>query len=137
MKIRIKGNSLRYRLTKSDVSQLAEEGHLQEEVDFGSQQLYYAVKLVDDDHISSIFRENTIILFVPKQVIKEFADTDKIGFEGKHGNLHLLIEKDFTCLDSVAEDQSDNYPNPLANKKYEQTRQETAGGGEPGETARP
>jgi hypothetical protein len=34
MKIRIKGNSLRYRLTKSDVAQLAEEGHLQEEVDF-------------------------------------------------------------------------------------------------------
>jgi hypothetical protein len=137
MKIRIKGNSLRYRLTKSDVSQLAEEGHLQEEVDFGSQQLYYAIKLVDDDHISSIFRENTIILFVPKQVIKELADTDKIGFEGKHGNLHLLIEKDFTCLDDVAEDQSDNYPNPLADKKYEQTRQETAGGGEPGKTARP
>jgi hypothetical protein len=117
MKIRIKGNSLRYRLTKSDVSQLAEEGHLQEEVDFGSQQLYYAIKLVDDDHLSSIFRENTIILFVPKQVIKELADTDKIGFEGKHGNLHLLVEKDFTCLDNVAEDQSDNYPNPLADKK--------------------
>jgi len=25
-----------------------------------------------------------------------------------------LVEKDFKCLDNVAEDQSDNYPNPLA-----------------------
>jgi hypothetical protein len=117
MKIRIKGNSLRFRLTKSDVAQLAEEGHLQEEIDFGSQQLYYAIKAVEDDHLSSIFRENTIILFVPNDVIKELAETDKIGFEGKHGSLHLLVEKDFTCLDNVVEDQSDNYPNPLADKK--------------------
>jgi hypothetical protein len=91
MKIRIKGNSLRYRLTKSDVAQLAEEGHLQEEIDF--------------------------ILFVPNDVIKELAETDKVGFEGKHESLHLLVEKDFTCLDNVAEDHSDNYPNPLADKK--------------------
>jgi len=117
MKIRIKGNSLRYRLTKSDIAQLAEEGHLQEEVDFGSQQLYYAIKVVDDDHLSSIFRENTIILFVPKNVITELAETDKVGFEGKHGSLNLLVEKDFTCLDNVAEDQSDNYTNPLLTKK--------------------
>jgi len=26
--------------------------------------------------------------------------------------LHLLLEKDFVCLDNTAEDQSDNYPNP-------------------------
>jgi hypothetical protein len=117
MKIRIKGNSLRYRLTKSDIAQLAEEGHLQEEVDFGSQQLYYAIKVVDDDHLSSIFRENTIILFVPKNVITELVETNKVGFEGKHGSLNLLVEKDFTCLDNVAEDQSDNYTNPLLTKK--------------------
>jgi hypothetical protein len=49
-------------------------------------------------------------------VIIEFVNTDKVGYEGTHGNLHLLVEKDFTCLDNVAEDQSDNYPNPLAAK---------------------
>lgn len=117
MKIRIKGNSLRYRLTKSDVAQLAREGHLQEEVDFGGQQFYYALQLVDDEELSATFRENTIILFTPKFMISEFTDTDKVGFDGKHGNLSLLVEKDFTCLDNVAEDQSDNYPNPLLAKK--------------------
>jgi hypothetical protein len=117
MKIRIKGNSLRYRLTKTDVAKLAEEGYVQETVDFGSQQLVYALKLIDDEPLSATYKENIITLYAPKTMISGFADEDKIGFEGTHGDLHLLVEKDFTCLDEVAEDQSDNYPNPLAAKK--------------------
>jgi len=31
----------------------------------------------------------------------------KIGFEDKTDRLQLLVEKDFTCLDNVEEDQSD------------------------------
>jgi hypothetical protein len=31
--------------------------------------------------------------------------------------LFLLLEKDFVCLDETIEDQSDNYPNPLMDKK--------------------
>ena len=117
MKIRIKGNSLRYRLTRTDTAQLAEEGHLQEEVDFGSQQLFYALRVIDEEQLSATYKDNTITMYVPKRLIVEFADTNKVGFEGTHGSLHLLVEKDFTCLDNVTEDQSDNYPNPLAAKK--------------------
>lgn len=117
MKIRIKGNSLRYRLTRTDTALLAEEGYLQEQVDFGSRQLFYALRVVDDEQLSATYKDNTITMYVPKRLVLEFADTDKVGFEGIHGNLNLLVEKDFTCLDNVAEDQSDNYPNPLAAKK--------------------
>jgi predicted nucleotidyltransferase len=117
MKIRIKSNSLRYRLTKTDVAKLAEEGYIQETVDFGSQQLIYALRWVDDEQLSATYNENIITLYAPKTMVAGFADEDKIGFEGTHGSLHLLVEKDFTCLDEVAEDQSDNYPNPLAAKK--------------------
>jgi hypothetical protein len=53
---------------------------------------------------------------MPQKMVSELADTDTVGYENDHGNLHLLVEKDFTCLDNVAEDQSDNYPNPLAEK---------------------
>jgi hypothetical protein len=41
-------------------------------------------------------------------------NTEKVGFEAINGALQLLVEKDFTCLDKIDEDQSDNYPNPLA-----------------------
>jgi len=50
-------------------------------------------------------------------MIDELATTDRTGFENNAGGLQLLVEKDFTCLDNVAEDQSDNYSNPL-NEKY-------------------
>jgi len=119
MKLRIRSNSLRYRLTKSDVLQLAEQGYLEEKVEFGDQTLIYALKTTEDAVLAAAFRNNTIVLSLPLNMLTELQNTDKIGFEGIYGSLHLLIEKDFTCLDNVAEDQSDNYPNPLAEKFYE------------------
>ncbi len=46
--------------------------------------------------------------------MSQLDNTDEVGFENEQGKLFLLVEKDFTCLDNVSEDQSDNYPNPLA-----------------------
>lgn len=116
MKIRIKGNSLRYRLTKSDMYRLANEGYLEDKTDFGGRELVYVIQKTNSKSLSAFFNDNVICLQMPGQIITELDTTDKIGFEGKEGNLQLLVEKDFTCLDEVDEDQSDNYPNPLAAK---------------------
>jgi hypothetical protein len=56
-------------------------------------------------------------MFMPNAMAEEWTSTDQVGFENNGGQLYLLIEKDFKCLDNVAEDQSDNYPNPLALNK--------------------
>ncbi|MDB4919138.1 hypothetical protein [Mucilaginibacter sp.] len=117
MKIRIKENALRYRLTKSDISGLADNGYLQEQTSFAEQPLIYALKAVEDDTLSAGFSGNTITLFMPKQMAAELINTEKVGFKAINGALQLLVEKDFTCLDNVDEDQSDNYPNPLAFQK--------------------
>ena len=117
MKIRIKGDSLRYRLTRSDVAALAENNYLEEQTNFAGQPLVYAIKTTHSNQLSATHLDNTITLFMPEQMITELKDTDKVGFEDKDGALYLLIEKDFTCLDNVDEDQSDNYPNPLALQK--------------------
>jgi hypothetical protein len=119
MKIRIKSNSVRYRLTRTDIAQLTETGFLKDKVDFGNQQLIYALQITNDDNLSASFINNTITVQMPKNMIDEMANTDRVGFENHGETLHLLIEKDFICLDNVAEDQSDNYPNPLAEKLYE------------------
>ena len=120
MKLRSKSNSLRYRLTRTDVAQLTKVGFLEDEVNFGQQTLLYALQLTGEDRLSASFINNTITLFMPKSMIDEMADSDKVGFENNEGGLHLLVEKDFTCLDNVAEDQSDNFPNPLAERDYEE-----------------
>ena len=116
MKIRIKGNSLRYRLTKSDMYRLSHEGYLEDKTDFGDRKLVYVIQKTNDKELSAFFNENVICLQVPLKMINELDSTDRTGFEGKQGDLYLLVEKDFTCLDNVDQDQSDNYPNPLAEK---------------------
>jgi hypothetical protein len=118
MKLRIKSNSIRYRLTRTDVEQLVKGGYLEETVNFGDDELVYVLQCVGKDELAADFKNNIITVYMPERMLNELANTDRVGFES-NGKLHLLIEKDFTCLDNVAEDQSDNYPNPLALKNYE------------------
>lgn len=117
MKVRIKGNSLRYRLTKTDVERFSAEGYLEEQTIFGSNVLTYALQVADIEQLSANFEDNKITLFMPKMLAENWAATDQVGFAEAAVPLYLLIEKDFKCLDNVAEDQSDNYPNPLLAKQ--------------------
>lgn len=114
MKIRIKGNSIRYRMSKTDVEQFIKSSYLEETVDFGTQKLVYALKKYSGSALSASFEQNTITLYMPEQMATEWKATEKIGFDGIHNKLSLLIEKDFQCLDNVEEDQTDNYPNPAS-----------------------
>ena len=116
MKIRIKGNSLRYRLTKTDISKFSENGYVEDAIDFGNQTLTYALQQNQLNNLSVVFEQNKITLFMPATMAVEWNNTDRVGFEYLDNDIYLLIEKDFKCLDTVAEDQSDNYPNPLAHK---------------------
>ncbi|MBB6238806.1 hypothetical protein HDC90_003453 [Pedobacter sp. AK013] len=115
MKIRIKGNSLRYRLTQSEVAALGMVGFLSERTHFASQALEYAIMTTSEGQLTADFSENRIVLNMPEKMIGELVNTDKVGFSDVSGPVSLLIEKDFTCLDNVEEDQSDNFPNPNIN----------------------
>ena len=122
MKIRIKGNAVRYRLTRSEVERFAGTGLIEERVNFGSSVLTYALVRTESGEWSATFENNRIGVYLPAVLTDEWVRTDKVGFEhamllnGTGETLHLLVEKDYTCLERVAEDQSDNYPNPLIKK---------------------
>ncbi|HDZ14351.1 hypothetical protein LCGC14_0751260 [marine sediment metagenome] len=118
MKIRIKDNTIRFRLTKPEVAELCEKGYCASHTDFDDVTFEYGVKM--DSQISALsaeFKENAILVSIPDAQVKDWDRNDHIGFENvqslKDGKtLHLLVEKDFTCLDTRMEDESDNYPNP-------------------------
>ncbi len=118
MKIRIKGNSIRFRLTQSEVKQLSETGSITETTELMGNVFQYQVKLIPEaNQLRASYTNHTILLMVPETDGKNWFHTNTVGFEhemelpnGK--KLHLLLEKDFTCLENRAEDQSDNYPNP-------------------------
>lgn len=122
MKIRIKGNSVRFRLTKTEVKSLCERGIAREKTAFNESNFVYAVKVSDKyDNLHASFLNLGIILFLPKEIISDWYLNEQVGFyhtqtleEGQ--KLELTLEKDFVCMDESIEDQSDNYPNPkLAN----------------------
>jgi hypothetical protein len=96
------------------VEQFLKNGYIEEAIDFGNQTLIYALQRNNLNNLLAVFENNKITLFMPATMAAEWELTDKVGFEGLHNELSLLVEKDFKCLDNVAEDQSDNYLNPLA-----------------------
>lgn len=112
MKIRIKGNTLRYRLTKSEVEQLWSAGFLEERIEFLGKSLVYAIETANDGELSANFIGNKIFVNMPRAMIEDLNHTDTVGFSDASGSVSVLIEKDFVCLDKTDEDQSDNYPNP-------------------------
>jgi hypothetical protein len=120
MKIRIKGNSLRYRLTKSEVAAFSEKGYLEEKTLFPTQTLVYALQAkADIDTLAADFSENVITLFFPESEQVKWHESNQVGYQNTFilpngESLFLLIEKDFVCLDNTDEDQSDNYENPNA-----------------------
>jgi hypothetical protein len=120
MKIRIKGNSIRIRLTRTEVENFGKFGVLEDSTDFGNNKLIYAIESrTEINELQSSFDNNRITVWIPENIKQEWISTERVGFEnnfsiGNDKHLFLLIEKDFVCLDNTIEDQSDNYPNPNA-----------------------
>ena len=118
MKIRIKGNSLRIRITRSELMEFRNAGYLDEKTEFGNNSLTYAlVRNRNGKNLSAEFSENKITMFIPEQLSLEWIETERVGFEhametGNGKKLILILEKDYQCLDQVAEDQSDQFQNP-------------------------
>jgi hypothetical protein len=123
MKLRIKGNSLRLRVSRSEVARLLEGERVEETIHFAPQaiaKLTYAlerdmsavaltVRYTDDDLTVSIPAEQAIRWCLTNQV----GIVESISL-GTMGSLDLLIEKDFACLDRSDEDNDDTFANPAA-----------------------
>lgn len=121
MKLRIRGNSIRIRVTKTEIANFGKHGFLEETTAFGGALSFgYSLrKKAGIDKLEAAYADNSITVFVPEKIVNEWTTTDIVGFEnnmdlGNSKQLFLLIEKDFVCLDHSFEDQSDNFPNPNA-----------------------
>jgi hypothetical protein len=118
MKIRIKGNSVRFRLTKKEVATFCSEGVLTQHTEFATKTFYYQLKSkAGISQLEADYLDDTITIYFPEEETKTWASSNRVGYHNEvdwndETALSLLVEKDFTCLDTTLEDQSDNYPNP-------------------------
>lgn len=118
MKLRIKGNSVRLRLSQQEVSDFAREGRVADHTAFGHNRLTYSLEESNLRSIAASYKGDKITVFVPTQIKQRWTNTDQVGFDAMvdFGNeqLEILVEKDFQCLIPREEDESDLYANPRA-----------------------
>jgi hypothetical protein len=118
MKIRIQGNSIRIRLSKSEVDKLVNEGVVEEKTSFINASFAYSItKNKTLTELAASYENNQIVVQVPASFLLNWSTNQVIGFDAniqikETETLYLLVEKDFKCLDNVKEDQSDNFDNP-------------------------
>ena len=132
MKLRIRGNSLRLRLTKNEVAKIGEGIAVEETVEFGgepAQRLIYAIKVKNNlENSTAVFDAGCITIFIPKAKAEEWARTNQIGIEAEkpingEKTLKLLIEKDFSCLEPRAgEEDANTFAHPFQNAHENQIR---------------
>jgi len=122
MKLRIRGDSLRFRLTQSEASKLAGKIKVSESVHFSSSPndvLTYSLEASDlVTGISALIQSGEILVRLPESLVQPWFSTDQVEIEhdqsiGSGRTLRILIEKDFQCLQvRPEEDQADNFPHP-------------------------
>ena len=121
MKIRIQGNSIRYRLKQFEVEAFAEKGLLTEIISFGEEeqdQLRFILCTDSNDIFSLKKTASTIELSIPKTIAAKWVNSDSVGFEervraNKGKEINILVEKDFKCLTRSDEEEAGSYPNPM------------------------
>jgi hypothetical protein len=123
MKVRIKGDSLRLRISRSEVARFLKGDCLEETIHFAPAacaRFTYALRqdgLIGRPTVD--YTENRAAVLIPAHQANVWAITDQVGISeeislGGLGSLQLLIEKDFACLDRSDEDNLDTFPNPNA-----------------------
>jgi len=115
MKLRLRGNSLRLRLSQSEVETLTSSGLLEESVEFTPNPLVYMVYASKDcTDIQVSFLNGWITVAVPEDRLKSWASSDTVGMEAAHGGILVLIEKDFACAHRDAAENEDAFPHPAS-----------------------
>jgi hypothetical protein len=123
MKVRIEGDSLRLRISRSEVARLLEGDCLEETIHFAPEACARFTYAVQQDRLTCKptvqYTENRAAVLIPADQANAWGITDQVGITedislGNLGSLALLIEKDFACLDRSDEDNEDTFQNPNA-----------------------
>jgi hypothetical protein len=121
VKLRIKGNSIRLRVSRPEVARLLSSGRIEETVRFAEEEnarLTYRLEHssnVANVTVRHVNTETTIIL--PTPAAQSWAESDQVGIYAKHplgkyGELDVIVEKDFPCGDPNDPENADKFPRP-------------------------
>jgi hypothetical protein len=127
MKLCIHNNSLRLRLSRSDVERLMQTGIVEESTLLGGA-IPFAYRLLVDSHAREVRtgrHTHGIFVRLPEDIALTWSSSDQVGItavERHPGGREttVLIEKDFSCLKPRhGEGDEDAFPNPAADPQPE------------------
>ncbi len=122
MKLRIRDNSLRVRLTRGEVDDLRDNGVVSARTGFpGSREFQYRVESSPASVIpGAYFSDNIVTVRLPETTVLAWANSEQVSIAGEQRlddgeQLMILVEKDFACLaPREGEDESDMFAHPDA-----------------------
>jgi hypothetical protein len=123
MKLRIRENTIRLRLKRAEVEQIASGQSIIEETHFPESVFTYRLEANGADKVSASFEGGNLAIRMPIGDAKRWAQSDQVSIvaeqsTGDSGTLSVLIEKDFMCLSPghhrPDEDDVDTYAHPEA-----------------------
>ena len=120
MKLRIKGNSLRLRISQPEMAHLLHHGRIEETICFGpSPEARLTYALAHEESVRDIrldYFDRRVTVMLATQTAQRWAGGNDVGVYGHaetgDGALALLVEKDFACLDGDDPQDADAFPNP-------------------------
>ena len=122
MKLRIRDNSVRVRLTRGEVDTLRDNGVVSARTGFpGSREFQYRVESSPASVIpGAFFSDNIVTVRLPETTVLAWANSEQVSIAGEQRlddgeQLLILVEKDFACLaPRESEDESDMFAHPDA-----------------------
>ena len=121
MKLRIRDNSIRLRLTQTETDALKDQGVVAARTRFpGGRSLEYAIESSPASVTPAVhFCASGLTVLLPETVVLAWATMDQVSMHGEQrledGELvSILVEKEFRCLaPREGEDESDMFTHPL------------------------
>ena len=114
MKLRIKGNTIRLRLTRTEVAEIGAGREVREVTEFSpNSQFSYALQPTVNEVVTAKFENNEMSIFLPQAMSAAWAVNDEVGIEADQDQLKIIIEKDFACLSPRGEEDSDTFEHPM------------------------
>lgn len=125
MKLRLRDNSIRLRLSRGEVDTAVSTGLVKASVPFSAGVSFDYLLESSPACIKPVahFSDHTLRICLPLATTKGWAESDEVSIDAEQllddGKvLRLLVEKDFVCLaPREGEDESDMFPHPLEGKQ--------------------
>lgn len=124
MKLRIKGDSLRLRVSRSELDRVLHGERVEDTIHFSMSpdaQLTYGLEsALQSEPVRIECGPQNVTVLLSKEQTTIWERDSEIGVYGsievgQSGSLQVSIEKDFACLDRSDEENADTFINPHSN----------------------